>query len=479
MCEPNEVAAFDGAGFVVAPAGFGKTHLIASSTALSAGRQLILTHTYAGVNSLYRKMQTLGVNPKQYRIDTIASWSLRLCLAYRETSGWASERPADNEWGALYRSCAVMLDHAFVRRIVRASYSGMFVDEYQDCSIDQHEIVLRLSRDLPCRVMGDPLQGIFDFDGQNPVDWARDVQGNFEPLGRLEVPHRWLRAEAPELGEWLRAARERLEQGRPLDLNANRPASVHLVRNAALPALLHIGQATACRNVRAAAGQTIVAIHKGDGEHKTKCHALSRNLGGLYSSIEEVEGKSVFSFINEITGAARPRTRLKKVIGFAERCMTGVRVAVPAGTQRGEQVAIRANTRNPEIARLANAYLEDGHSSSLRALLKEIRRTPNVDLIRADLFNRVLGVLQTQILNPQMTLRDAGDQYQREFRHKGRPVGHRRLIGTTLLVKGLEYDHAIVLEATSLSRKDLYVALTRGARSLTIVTSNTVVNPLA
>jgi hypothetical protein len=42
-------------------------------------------------------------------------------------------------------------------------------------------------------------------------------------------------------------------------------------------------------------------------------------------------------------------------------------------------------------------------------------------------------------------------------------------VGTTLLVKGLEFDHAVVLDADALDAKNLYVALTRGARSLTVV----------
>ena len=124
MCELSAIlAAHDGPGFVVAPAGYGKTHLIAESTARSAGRQLILTHTYAGVNALRSKMRVLGVNDKFYRIDTIASWALRLSLSYSDTSGWEIERPDDNEqWSALYEACARLLDHEFIRRIVRASY---------------------------------------------------------------------------------------------------------------------------------------------------------------------------------------------------------------------------------------------------------------------------------------------------------------------------------------------------------------------
>jgi hypothetical protein len=37
------------------------------------------------------------------------------------------------------------------------------VDEYQDCSLDQHELICLLSEILPCRILGDPLQGIFSF----------------------------------------------------------------------------------------------------------------------------------------------------------------------------------------------------------------------------------------------------------------------------------------------------------------------------
>ena len=67
------------------------------------------------------------------------------------------------------------------------------------------------------------------------------------------------------------------------------------------------------------------------------------------------------------------------------------------------------------------------------------------------------------------TLSEAANLYQREMRHAGRPISHRKLIGTTLLVKGLEYDHAVILDADALDAKDLYVAMTRGSKSLTII----------
>ena len=480
MCELSAIlAAHEGSGYVVAPAGYGKTHLIAESTARSAGRQLILTHTYAGVNALRRKMRVLGVSDKLYRIDTIASWALRLSLSYSGTSGWEIERPADNEqWSALYDACARLLDHEFIRRIVRASYDGIYVDEYQDCSIAQHGIVIKLARDLPSRILGDPLQGIFDFGSQHPVDWERDVEPNFDGLGVLDVPHRWLQAGANDLGAWLDNVRQCLEQGQPVDLSVDRPEAVRVVRPNVDPQALFLSQGNTCRYFNCTRAHTVIAIHKGSQEYKAKCHRLSKSLSGRYSSIEEVEGKDLFSFIRKIDRAGTNAARLKAVIAFATLCMTSVKQRLPAGTVRGEHVNIRANTRNPEATRRANAYHCEPTSVAMASFLLALKNTAGVEVVRADLFNRALAVLSKHVLHPELSLPEAAERYHGEFRHKGRPVGRRRIIGTTLLVKGLEFDHAIVLDAASLSKKELYVALTRGARSLTIISTDPVLDPV-
>ena len=58
---PEEFAASDRA-CVVAAAGCGKTRLIADAVKVLEGtRQLILTHTHAGVNALRYKLRAVGV----------------------------------------------------------------------------------------------------------------------------------------------------------------------------------------------------------------------------------------------------------------------------------------------------------------------------------------------------------------------------------------------------------------------------------
>ena len=73
-------------------------------------------------------------------------------------------------------------------------------------------------------------------------------------------------------------------------------------------------------------------------------------------------------------------------------------------------------------------------------------------------------------------LRDSAIKVREQVRHIGRSSG-RRTIATTLLIKGQEFDHAIVLDADGLQPADLYVALTRGAKSITVFSNRQTIEP--
>ncbi len=54
--------------------------------------------------------------------------------------------------------------------------------------------------------------------------------------------------------------------------------------------------------------------------------------------------------------------------------------------------------------------------------------------------------------------------------------GIYRCVGSTLLVKGLEFDHAVIVRDSNWQKnwgghKDLYVALTRGSRTTTLISA--------
>jgi DNA helicase-2/ATP-dependent DNA helicase PcrA len=81
-------------------------------------------------------------------------------------------------------------------------------------------------------------------------------------------------------------------------------------------------------------------------------------------------------------------------------------------------------------------------------------------------------------MSEALNLPQAADKFQSELRHRGRIVGSRKIVSTTLLVKSLEFDHGIVLDASSLSSKELYVALTRGSKTLTIISKASILRPV-
>lgn len=465
---PKALADFDSKGYVIAPAGYGKTHLIALAVNASSHRQLILTHTFAGVNSIKSKMVNLGVPSSKYQVDTIASWTLRLCLAYPKASGWATENPTSVQWNKLYEACRALFSKEFIRQVIHSTFTGFYVDEYQDCSDVQHSLVCALAELLPCRILGDPLQAIFDF-ADKPVDWDKCIYPHFKSLGELEIPWRWHNANAHELGDWLKEARKSLMDGVQIDLNGHLPKGV--VKVTVLPEYLLAKQyALLCGFLTKI--DTVIALHAGDAQSKNKTHILARTMGGKFSSIEEVEGKTLLTFLKSYQAAKTPSKALLLALDFAKKCFTGVDGILVAGTKRGEVAKEIKTTKFPEILKAANLFLMDQSSKNLHGLFTLIKSNAKTSLFRRDLFNRFFHILKIHIDGEASTILESASVYQREFRHAGRPIRHTKLIGTTLLVKGLEYDHAVILDGDSLNSKELYVAMTRGSKSLTIITTN-------
>jgi AAA domain len=168
-----------GARSVTVPAGSGKTELIAATVAKIAaedGGVLVLTHTHAGVDALRRRMRRLGVPKERITVRTIDSWSFDLIRHYPQLA--ELRVPAVPVWGNApqYHKAAMRAARSTaVRRMLRVSHRLVLVDEYQDCLIDQHNLVLGLREAVPTAVFGDPLQRLFNFGHNRPVSWTTDV----------------------------------------------------------------------------------------------------------------------------------------------------------------------------------------------------------------------------------------------------------------------------------------------------------------
>ena len=197
---------------IIAPAGHGKTEMIAEIVKYAAGKQLLLTHTNAGVDAIEKRLQKRKVLKEKYTVTTIAAFCIKWCVSYNSTGSFdktlspLNDREEAREYYAqLYSGAKKIFTTSWAGNVLKASYTGIIVDEYQDCIQVQHEIVLAMNKHLPVKVLGDPMQGIFSFAGKL-VDW-----NHLEfPVVDVETkPWRWSKYN-PELGKYLLTVRDTL-----------------------------------------------------------------------------------------------------------------------------------------------------------------------------------------------------------------------------------------------------------------------------
>lgn len=448
--------------FLIAPAGCGKTELLACAVGhLPDQLQLILTHTHAGVRAVRNRLQRLGVPSRSYRVDTIAGFSLRLAVNYPRLSGLADTRPEGDAWDDVYPAARRALKNRHIADAIRATYGGVMVDEYQDCTLSQHQIVLTLAELLPTRMVGDPLQGIFSFRSNQTVDFERDVAPCFERLPDLTTPWRWVDT-YPELGEWLLAIRPEIEQCATPSFS-DAPVTVW---SAGQPQRVR-----ACKAAKSLDG-AVVGIRK----WRSDAHRDAMMLGGLYSSMEEVECRDLLQGARRLD-SGRGFARALAVIEFAAICATKVNQTLSAARtalESGRLAASRSDDRRDVVA-LLNEIATTDSLKPVAAALREIVELPGVQLYRQEAFDDMQVTLRLHAESDGLSLRDAAWQVRDRTRHSGRRVDNKT-ISRTLLIKGLEFDHAIVLDVNEFTRdsdplgyRNLYVALTRGSQTLTVL----------
>ena len=118
---------------------------------------------------------------------------------------------------------------------------------------------------------------------------------------------------------------------------------------------------------------TVIAMYAGDPRSKNKTHKLAQALAGKFSSIEEVEGKDLFMFLNNFQKAKTVNACFLLALEFAKKCFTGVDKTLTAGTKRGEVTNETKTTKHIVILNAANCYLDNPSSKNLRNFFLQIR----------------------------------------------------------------------------------------------------------
>lgn len=450
---------------VIAPAGCGKTEAIAQAIKYSSGRQLVLTHTHAGVKSLLNRLRGYQIQPTLYKVETICSFALRISQYYPNNGDYHIIEEEDIDYLRVLQSATKIVNTNFGKNLIEASYVGLYVDEYQDCTKSQHLFIDTLSKVLPTRIFGDPLQGIFDFVKEELVDWDFDVYSNFE-TGHLSKPWRW-ESSNPDLGLWLSTARDRLISERYIDFSAM-PAGCNWY---------HTDRTIQYRECFRALGQglSVVAIKK----FPAMAHFFAKGLKGRYTSIEEIECKDLIRYCSHFD-SLEGNDFIIKLLEFSEKCISNV---------KSELSSIKEIfAKNKESNRLRK-YLaihtnlisikENKDFKVVLIVIDQIRSIQGAILFRKELFDEMIKCIQEKILNPKDSLVKISKRIRGRASIIGRNVP-RNLVARPPLIKGLQFNHSIVLDADELSLKELYVSITRGIDRLTIFSRNSFLdfNPL-
>lgn len=461
------LAAGQTCGSIIAAAGCGKTEQIGEATRLATRRRLILTHTHAGVDALRERMKRLKVPSAKFQIDTIAGWCLRYAVSFPKISNVKLSVPAtDAEWKSVYEGAARVIEAGAVTRVLQATYEGLYVDEYQDCNALQHRVATAISKHLPVCVFGDPLQAIFDFKGQPPVNFAADVFPHFAKAGELTKPWRWHNHGNDALAIWLAEMRIGLEQRNELDLS-KLPEGVIWVQ---LPADVKyqsskvVGEAK--RLLKDGERLVVIADAKRLGVRAKLAQSLSQ---AGFSNIEPIDCKPLFQFAKAFEAADGPK-RVVLLLDVAESCMTDISATnFKAALDSFRAGKKKHRTKYGALIDLGEAihHGDLGYARPL-ALLEGFHDHVARDTYRREMFFALRSALRAKVVTPSLALADAIREVQTKIRHIGRRIGYRS-VGSTLLVKGLEFDRAVIVGSPDMSKQDWYVALTRATKGMTIL----------
>lgn len=460
-------------GMITAPAGCGKTQLIADTLKFHVSDKpvLVLTHTNAGKCALEDRLTKAAVPKRAYRVSTIDSWAIRLISKFPTRSGHRPEvlrlENPSSDYEAVRRAAWNLLSKGDVSDVLRATYSRLVVDEYQDCTLPQHHIVAWAANVLPTYVLGDPLQAIFGFR-EPTVDWQNDVQHFFPPIGELETPWRWRNAGTESLGRWLLDARQHLLAGRSLDLRGA-PSEVSWIQLPVDPNAAHLQRLEAAKSRSPVTDGTTIII--GDSTNPQGQRQLASQTPGA-TTVEAVDLRDLTVFGRTFNPSATGA--LKTLVDFASEMMTNLGVAE---LQRRVETLAKGTARK-EATTAEAAAIAFKSAPSFRTSLEALQAfadTSGVRVYRPEVLHVCKSAMQTAATG-ECSFYEAVVRARERNRHLGRPMT-RRAVGSTLLLKGLEADVAVVLNPSAMNAPHLYVALTRGAKRLVVCSQTPVLIP--
>lgn len=183
---------------------------------------------------------------------------------------------------------------------------------------------------------------------------------------------------------------------------------------------------------------------------------LARLTGGLFQCVEALHAKDAAGALAALENA-RGGDRGRVLVDFVRS------ISIHGGNQLDTIVALLdgvARTEpDAETRRVADLLARADTATELADALDALARLSSVKVFRRELLWSAVDSLRDLGNGPCRDTATALRARRNLTSHVGRRLA-RCSVGSTLLLKGMEFDHAVVVDTGQFSIHDLYVALT-------------------
>ena len=459
---------------IVAPAGYGKTHTIADCISHYTGNKkiLVLTHTHAGVAALREKFDQQNLSASLYHLETICSFALNLTKVYHLNKDEIPSDPSSLFQFAIEHGVNILKAKP-IRTYLSIKYDHLIVDEYQDCTISQHQMILTLANIMKTHILGDPLQGIFGFKGESIVDFS-DTSFVFfrENCQALETPWRWNNVGKASLGQELSSIRSKLLSSTAINLNGYQDIKVIIA-----PESDYARKGTTYKReiYNVLRGNSVLLIHPISEAIEARIKFIQQFP--MLRMVESIDDKSFYSNCASFDSLSGYQL-VTNIVNLMRKIGTKSKIDIwfkESGYLKNKKTTKEQQIKG-HLETIINTLLSRKSYSNILLLIEAIERLPDVKIYRKDFLQDIykslkdaerLGISATESIERNRNL----------LRQKGRKI-QGKCIGTTLLTKGLEFDTVVVLNAHRFTdKRHLYVALTRCSKQLIVISNSNILNP--
>lgn len=478
---------------IEAPAGCGKTWQGATYARdavpmVGDGRLLILAHTHAACDVFAKR--TSGLDSR-VEIRTIDALIAQIGGAYHRALGLPSQLESwawknDGEGFAILaqRVAAFLRHQPMVATALAHRYPLIICDEYQDCSLDQHRVVIALlNGGARLRIFGDPMQRIYGQATDRAIGSDRQRWEMLKATAaceQLDVPHRWADG-CPALGRWILYARRCLEKNLPIDLNEERPGSLTLlpgdnISKAPGGFRLSGDQGKAVRGMLRASAQLMILATTAGFLEGIRAH------WGRAVPIWEGHTRKAFGALVEALSSAEgdPMQVAESIIAFMGSISAGFSNTSHGNAMRSEiETAChrRAKGGRQNIQTVAKLILDEPNHRGAGAALRKIgefrqAKAEGFKEINVDYWTEFRDAIRlADFPDPEEAFAEIARQ-----RSRSRRSPPDKVLSTIHKAKGMECENAMLVcgngghfSRSQYSKFRLYVALSRAKRSLTLV----------